>query len=299
MRHLVWATAGVCWAAALRRSGVSAWSAALPLRSTTSSATALLSTTLPQQQQPPRVVVAGHLPVVYVYDHCPFCVRVRFALGYKNVKHALHFLANDDVATPTALVGKKVAPIFTHDTVVMPESLDIIKYVDSNAVFGPVNAILPGTDRTDLKAWQKSVQDLLRTLQRPRYVQTGLLPEFQMRDARQAFVRNHPLPPYEKADWKSNMTWEQQARLYQEYMQQDATARCAELNAKLVELNDLVYSEYYCSNVGGISYDDVDLWSRLRSITIIKNVEWPAKLRRYMDNLSELVDVPLYDAMAL
>jgi glutaredoxin 2 len=49
---------------------------------------------------------------VYVYDHCPFCVRVRLALGVKNVKHLIHFLANDDVMTPTRLVGKKIAPIF-------------------------------------------------------------------------------------------------------------------------------------------------------------------------------------------
>ena len=52
------------------------------------------------------------LPTVYVYDHCPFCVRVRLALGIKNVKHKIYFMANDDVPTPTSLVGKKIAPIF-------------------------------------------------------------------------------------------------------------------------------------------------------------------------------------------
>jgi len=52
------------------------------------------------------------LPTVFVYDHCPFCVRVRLALGMKNVKHYVNFMANDDVATPTKLVGKKIAPIF-------------------------------------------------------------------------------------------------------------------------------------------------------------------------------------------
>lgn len=57
-------------------------------------------------------VIRPELPTVYVYDHCPFCVRVRLAMGMKNVKHLIHFLANDDVATPTGLVGKKIAPIF-------------------------------------------------------------------------------------------------------------------------------------------------------------------------------------------
>jgi hypothetical protein len=60
----------------------------------------------------PNRVVRGDLPTLYVYDHCPFCVRVRVALGIKNVKHNLHFMANDDIPTPTKLVGKKIAPIF-------------------------------------------------------------------------------------------------------------------------------------------------------------------------------------------
>lgn len=61
--------------------------------------------------QGPRII-RDELPIVYVYDHCPFCVRVRLALGIKNIKHTVHFLANDDVKTPTKLVGKKIAPIF-------------------------------------------------------------------------------------------------------------------------------------------------------------------------------------------
>ena len=60
----------------------------------------------------PERVVLEQLPTLYVYDHCPFCVRVRLAFGVKNIKHNLVFMANDDVPTPTALVGKKIAPIF-------------------------------------------------------------------------------------------------------------------------------------------------------------------------------------------
>jgi glutaredoxin 2 len=41
------------------------------------------------------------LPELYVYDHCPFCVRVRVALGVTGVPHKLVFLGNDDVETPS------------------------------------------------------------------------------------------------------------------------------------------------------------------------------------------------------
>ncbi len=71
------------------------------------------STSTNKYVKPPRLVPddPSLIPTLYNYDHCPFCVRVRLALGFKNIKHNLVFMANDDVHTPTSLVGKKIAPI--------------------------------------------------------------------------------------------------------------------------------------------------------------------------------------------
>lgn len=183
--------------------------------------------------------------------------------------------------------------------------MDIILKVDGDERFGETGVLKPSSGREDLKAWQKSVQVLLRTLQRPRYVATGLLPEFQQLDGRHAFIKNHQLPPYEKPEWKGNgsddnpgISMDEKLKLYAQAMAKDPAPLIEELNAKLVELDDIVYSEHYCTE-GGLCLDDVDLWARLRSITIVKGVIWPAKLRTYMDYLSALGDVPLYDAMAL
>lgn len=113
------------------------------------------------------------------------------------------------------------------------------------------------------------------------------------------------MPPYEKKEWKGKsdsgeplLALEEKLKLYAESMASDPAPLLEDLNAKLIELDDILYSEHYCTE-GGFSLDDVDLWSRLRSITIIKGVEWPKKLRKYMDNLSALADVPLYDQMAI
>ena len=141
--------------------------------------------------------IVASLPELYVYDHCPFCVRVRVALGLKGIKNKLMFMANDDVDTPTALVGKKIAPIWVDEDGPMAESLDIIAKCDPEGTFAP------SSGRTDLKAWQKSVQTLLRKLQRPRYVMVPL-PEFMQKAGRDAFVANHQMPPFEKSDWKGN-----------------------------------------------------------------------------------------------
>ena len=184
--------------------------------------------------------------------------------------------------------------------IIMPESMDIINLLDSDERFGPTGAIAAASGRTDLKEWQKSVQSLLRTLQRPRYVATGLLPEFQQLDSRHAFIMNHQLPPYDKSEWKGEdgMDMDEKLKIYADAMASDPAPLIEELNAKLVQLDDKIHSENHCTE-GGLSMDDIDLWARLRSITIIKDVQWPKRLRAYMDNISELADIPLYDEMAM
>ena len=72
------------------------------------------------------------LPELYVYDHCPFCVRVRLALGVMGVDYKVVYMGNADVETPTAMVGKKIAPIWKDEDGCMAESLDIIAKMDPN-----------------------------------------------------------------------------------------------------------------------------------------------------------------------
>ena len=79
--------------------------------------------------------------------------------------------------------------------------------------------------------------------------------------------------------------------VYAEAMASDPTYMVEELNAKLVELDDMVYCDTYCTE-GGLSLDDLGLWARLRAVSIVAAVVWPAGLRRYMDNLSELASLP-------
>ncbi|SUG28943.1 glutaredoxin [Salmonella enterica subsp. arizonae] len=38
---------------------------------------------------------------LYIYDHCPFCVKARMIFGLKNIPVELNVLQNDDEATPT------------------------------------------------------------------------------------------------------------------------------------------------------------------------------------------------------
>ena len=125
------------------------------------------------------------------------------------------------------------------------------------------------------------------------------LPEFMQKAGRDAFVNNHQMPPYEKSDWKGNPDMALDFK-YAKY--EEAFAMTAELlpeaNAKVAELEAMICCAE-CVSEGGFSYDDVDTWARLRSLTIIKGLQFPPKVRAYLDYFEAKADVPLYDVMAV
>eukprot|EP00798_Chlamydomonas_sp_ICE-L_P031121 gene31121-6255_t len=72
----------------------------------------------------------------------------------------------------------------------------------------------------------------------------------------------------------------------------------AALNAALPELENLIFCDDYCTE-GGLSMDDIDLWSRLRSVTLVKGAQFGPKTLKYLENLSARGDIPLYFSMAM
>ena len=77
--------------------------------------------------------------------------------------------------------------------------------------------------------------------------------------------------------------------------------RTAELKAafeeRLAALSPIVQS---ADGVHGeLSMDDVDLFGRLRGITLIKDLLIPANIRAYIDRQAELGKIDLYDSRAV
>ncbi len=206
-------------------------------------------------------------------------------------------MANDNVKQPTELIGKKIAPIFEipDESLIMGESMDIVKKVDSEGKYGATGFFAEATDRKDIKAWMKQVKDLLRLLHRPRYM-AAALPEFQQQDSKDYFIAGHPVPPYDKPEWKA-AEFGQEARVeaYAAAMAQTGEL-LPQLNAALAELEGMIHSDTACSEVG-LGYDDIDLWSRLRSVTLVDGAEFGPKTKAYLENLAEMGDVPLYFGM--
>lgn len=237
-------------------------------------------------QAPPRPsrVVLSPLPTVFVYDHCPFCVRVRHLLGLKNIKYDLVWLANDDAETPTNLVGRKVVPIFQPNGRAgdaMAESLDICELIDKDPRYGPTGFFKSQTSREDIAKWMDDLAMPMRRLTRTRFV-SAPLPEFVFEEARKAYIKNHPL--------KDPDSYEENMKRSSEYLQQ--------VQEKLDELAEMIESPYYCSPEG-LSIDDIILFPRLRALTIMKGLILPKKIRDYVEYHSEAAEIPLYDYCAM
>ena len=67
---------------------------------------------------------------LYIYDHCPFCVRARMIFGLRGVEVENIILANDDEDTPIGMSGAQQVPILEKDDGTgLGERLDIVPYI--------------------------------------------------------------------------------------------------------------------------------------------------------------------------
>ena len=214
---------------------------------------------------------------LFVYDHCPYCVRARMPFAMKNIPVELVTLANDDEATPIAMIGAKVCPILEKpDGSFIGESLDIVNYLDQldgKPIFAP------SANREALNEWVAQTSVLFRQLLYPRWVNAPLA-EFKTQSSRDYFTNKKQAAIGDFSQALANS---------EQYIKA--------LEAHLQKLAKLLSSEHSVN--GQLSVDDIDLFGRLRGITLIKGLTIPAKVRAYIDYFSGISKVPTYDDIAL
>jgi glutaredoxin 2 len=122
---------------------------------------------------------------LYVYDHCPYCVKARIIFALKNISFELVTLLNDDIATPTKMIGTKMVPILElDDGTYMSESMDIIHYIDEN--YGEKQIIIK-TNNLEIETWLNKISGFTYKLAMPRWVNAPLQ-EFASAPARNYFI---------------------------------------------------------------------------------------------------------------
>lgn len=120
---------------------------------------------------------------LYVYEHCPFCTRVRYCAGVAGKSLQIVPVLYDDADTPTRLVGRKVVPILVEEgKSALPESLDIIRYL-TEASDEQI------TLSANIADWQSRAFPVLQGIGYPRWYKMGL-GEFATEGAQAAWIEN-------------------------------------------------------------------------------------------------------------
>lgn len=214
---------------------------------------------------------------LYIYDHCPYCVRARMAAALKNISLETVILDNDDEDTPKNLIGKKAVPILiTADGSPLPESLDIVRYLDRQ----DGRPLFDETVRPEVQAWFDRTNGYLSHLLHPRLVRLPL-PEYRKQSAVDYFIRKKT---ESIGDFAQNLA--------------DTPTYLDRLHTDLAALLPLHLGGNRHFNAAGLSFEDILLFPLLRNMTCIKGLNMPEPLAAYTADMAGRCGIGLYHAHA-
>lgn len=204
---------------------------------------------------------------LYIYEHCPYCVRAMMPFGLKGIPVEIEHLLNDDEETPIGMTGVKALPILEDHDGPMGESLDIVERVDK-AHGEPLFSTPP---RSEILDWIKKWGPTMGNLVMPR-TPDAAYPEFETQAARDYFTNKKEKTPGEFGALLA------------------ATASfVAEIEKGLAELVPIL------PDPEGASMDDIHLFPHLRSLSRVPGLSLPAPVAAYRERMAERSGVRLID----
>ena len=213
---------------------------------------------------------------LYIYDHCPYCLKARMIFGLKNIPVELHVLLNDDAETPTRMVGQKQVPILQKDdSRHMPESMDIVHYVDK--LDG--KPLLTGKRSPAIEEWLRKVNGYANKLLLPRFAKSAF-DEFSTPAARKYFVDKKEASAGNFADLLAH-----------------SDGLIKNISDDLRALDKLIVKPNAVN--GELSEDDIQLFPLLRNLTLVAGINWPSRVADYRDNMAKQTQINLLSSMAI
>ena len=157
----------------------------------------------------------------------------------------------------------------------MPESLDIVRYIDDHFQV----PLVDWKEDNRLSEWLRSCGRIHYFLSMPRWVQTPL-EEFKTSDSRDYFQKKK----------------ERHVGSFSEALKNTKNL-IEKMEECLKELEGLLQgkNKYWASQ---LSVNDFHLFAYLRMLSIVKNISFPEKVSSYMKTLSEESKVPLHHSIA-
>ncbi len=208
---------------------------------------------------------------LYIYDHCPFCVRARMIFGIQQIPVEQIILANDDEATPISLIGAKQVPILQKpDGSYMGESLDIVRHINAQA-----SQPIGETIRPSIQAWADKVGEYYNQLLFPRSIQLGL-PEFATPSAVVYFIRKK----------------EAQIGTGIAQMLEQTPALLAQIHDDLQTLASQIHAN--ALNGSEISMEDIIIFPMLRNLSMVRDIQFPPIVQDYIANMAARSQINTY-----
>ena len=213
---------------------------------------------------------------LYIYDHCPYCLKARMIFGLKNIPVELHVLLNDDAETPTRMVGQQQVPILQKDdSRYMPESMDIVHYVDK--LDG--KPLLTGKRSPAIEEWLRKLNGYANKLLLPRFAKSAF-DEFSTPAARKYFVDKKEASAGNFADLLAH-----------------SDGLIKNISDDLRALDKLIVKPNAVN--GELSEDDIQLFPLLRNLTLVAGINWPSRVADYRDNMAKQTQINLLSSMAI
>ncbi|CAG9419075.1 glutaredoxin 2 [Providencia alcalifaciens] len=211
---------------------------------------------------------------LYIYDHCPFCVRARMIFGLKKVAVEEVILLDNDIETPTRMIGRKMVPILEkEDGSYLPESLDIVHYVDQLSE----PRLAAGEISPEIDSWYKAVSSTVSKLVTPRFTESEF-PEIATEAAKTAYIQR-----------------------VSKFHGDDLSVLRKETHTLLIELEphmDLLDVWLEKRSKALVDINDFIIFPVLRSLSIVKEIGFSTTIHDYMDRISKATGINLLFSQA-
>lgn len=194
---------------------------------------------------------------LYHYVHCPFCIRVRMALGYLQLPYESIVLPYGDEITPVKLTGVKMLPIMEFNGKAQNESLDIIDRLDQKN-------LLKLDNPAEINPLLNKLGANVHNLAMPYWIYT---PEFN-ENSRHYFQKKKE----EKRGPFKNLV-KKKEQFIQEILK--------DLNELSGELKPFYHSETFGLN-------DILLASHLWGLYVVPEFQFPEKIHSYLQEVKKI-----------
>lgn len=212
---------------------------------------------------------------IYLYHHCPFCIKVRLVADLSKLNYEIIFLANDDEKAHIDRIGSKQVPFLEKDDgSFIKESDEICKYIAKLQNF----KIAESTIDSIVKEY---VADLAPHYRRVVYPRIPHHPanecDFPTQSAKDYFINK-------KSQYIGDMD---------SLLKNPPYDSIKSINALLEKINPYIKSPFI--NGEKFSWDDINIFPIFFILTMSKGlIEIPSNIANYIKDIESKTNIELY-----